>query len=290
MRTSRGELLFYIINYAVLTVAAVSCLLPLLHIVSLSLSGAQEVMSGSVVFWPKNIDVQSYDALFKGTGIVRAFGNSVVITVVGVLLSMLLTIIAAYPLSRKILYGRKAILLAIVFTMLFSGGLIPLYLLVKALGLVNTYAALWLPGLITTFNMLILRSFFENIPEELFESSRIDGCGEWRLLASIVLPLSLPALATIALFYGVHYWNAFMSVLIYINDTNKHNMTVLVQNMVQSQSILQELNMEGGKKDFMAPEGVKAAGIIVMTVPMLAVYPFIQKYFVKGVMLGSVKG
>lgn len=159
----------------------------------------------------------------------------------------------------------------------------------KSLGLINSYWAIWLPGLLSTYNMLVMRTFFENIPEEVEEAARIDGCSEMRLLLQIFLPLSMPVIATLVLFYGVGYWNSFMNVLIYINQTDKYNLTVLVQQMIQSQSLLQELVSEGEPVQ-VVPESLKAAGILVMVIPMLVVYPFLQKYFVKGVMLGSVKG
>jgi putative aldouronate transport system permease protein len=204
---------------------------------------------------------------------------------------MAFTIMAAYPLSRKDFNARRFFTLAIVFTMLFSGGLIPTFLVVKSLGLVNTYGSLWLPGLISTFNMLIMKSFFENIPEELMEAAKMDGCGEARLLIQIILPLSLPVLATLTLFYGVGYWNSFFSLLIYIQDSNKVNLAVMVQQMIQSQSLMQEINnLQPDDIQQMTPESIKASGIIVMMVPMLIVYPFLQKYFVKGVMLGAIKG
>jgi len=291
MKTNASEKLFYGINYVLLTLVALLCLLPLVHLASVSLSGKDAVLSGFVSFWPVDATKESYEMLFAGTPVVRAFMNSVTITLVGVALSMVFTIFAAYPLSRKVFFGRRYLTLAIVFTMLFQGGLIPTYLVIKQLGLIDSYGSLWLPGLVSTFNMLIMRSFFENIPEELEEAARIDGSGEWRLLLRIVLPLSLPMLATIALFYGVHYWNSFFNVLIYMNSPEKYNLTVLIQQMVRSQAVLQELNsMSAEDAANVTPEGIKAAGIMVMIIPMLIVYPLLQKYFVKGVMIGAIKG
>jgi putative aldouronate transport system permease protein len=289
MRTTLGERIFYGINYTVLLLIGLSCLFPLLHIIALSFSDIQEIASGRVTFYPKGWNTEAFGALLAGTRAIDAFKNSVVLTVFGVTLSMLGTIVVAYPLSRRILFGRRIFTLAAVFTMLFSGGMIPTYLVVKSLGLMNSYWAIWLPGLISTYNLLVMRTFFENIPEEVEEAARMDGCSEVGLLIRIYLPLSLPVIATLVLFYGVGYWNSFMSVLIYINETGKYNLTVLVQQMIQSQSLLQELVSEGEPIQIV-PESLKAAGILVMVIPMLAVYPFLQKYFVKGVMLGSVKG
>ncbi|NQX48527.1 carbohydrate ABC transporter permease [Paenibacillus tritici] len=291
MQSTKGEKVFYGFNYLLLTLAGILCLLPLLHLASLSLSGKDAVLSGFVTLWPVEFTISSYTMLFEGTPVVRAFGNSLLITLVGVAASMLFTIFAAYPLSRRDFYGRRTLTLAIVFTMLFTGGLIPTYLVVSSLGLVDSYAALWLPALVSTYNMMIMRSFFENIPEELVEAARIDGSGEWRLLAGIILPLSLPVLATIGLFYGVYYWNSFFNVMIYMNSPEKINLTVLIQQMVKSQSVLQELNtMNSQEAVNITPEGIKAAGIMVMVIPMLVVYPLLQRYFVKGVTIGAIKG
>lgn len=229
--------------------------------------------------------------LFEGTPVVRAFGNSLLITLVGVAASMLFTIFAAYPLSRRDFYGRRTLTLAIVFTMLFTGGLIPTYLVVSSLGLVDSYAALWLPALVSTYNMMIMRSFSRTFRRSLIEAARIDGSGEWRLLAGIILPLSLPVLATIGLFYGVYYWNSFFNVMIYMNSPEKINLTVLIQQMVKSQAVLQEVNtMNSQEVVNITPEGIKAAGIMVMVIPMLIVYPLLQRYFVKGVTIGAIKG
>ncbi|WNQ10754.1 carbohydrate ABC transporter permease [Paenibacillus aurantius] len=291
MKATWGEKVFYSVNYLLLALAALSCLLPIVHVAAVSLSDSHSVMSASVSLWPVGWTLESYRTLIEGTGIVRAFKNNTVLTVVGVVLSMAATVMAAYPLSRPYFYWRRKLTLAVVFTMLFGGGLIPTYLVIKSLGLINSYGAIWLPGLVSAFNMLVLKTHFEGLPSEMEEAARMDGCGEWRLLAQVVLPLSLPVLAALTLFYAVGYWNAFMNVLIYINSPEKHNMTVLVQQMVQSQSLLQEIN--GIQQDDikqMTPEGIKTAGILVMIVPMLIVYPFLQKYFVKGVMIGAVKG
>ncbi|PMC35643.1 ABC transporter permease [Bacillus sp. UMB0899] len=291
MKSTLGDKIFYSVNYIVLTIISITCLFPIVHMAAVSLSDPNSIMSGQVSIWPKGWTFEAYTTLIEGTNILGAFKNSVVITVVGVGLSMLFTIMAAYPLSRKYFYARKTFTLLMVFTMLFGAGIIPSYLVVKSLGLVDSYFSLWLPGLISTYNMLVMKSFFENLPEELQEAARIDGCGEIRMLVNIILPLSVPMIATLSLFYAVGYWNSFMNVLIYINDSDMYNLSVLVQQMVQSQSVMQELN-EVMPEDIqnVTPESVKAAGVMVMIIPMLVVYPFLQKYFVKGVLIGSIKG
>ncbi|TDF94377.1 carbohydrate ABC transporter permease [Paenibacillus piri] len=293
MKSTVGEKWFYAINYIILTLLGVTCLFPLINTIAISLSDTHAIASGRVTFYPIGWNTEAFVSLLKGTRILSGLQNSMIITVVGVALSMSVTIMTAYPISRSIFYGRRFFTLAMVFTMLFSGGLIPTYLVVKALGLMNSYFALWLPALISTYNLLVMRTFFENIPTEVDDAARIDGCSEMAYLMRIVLPLSMPVIATLTLFYSVGYWNMFMNVLIYIHETSKFNLTVLVQNMIQSQNLLQELVNSGvtsGVQVEVVPESLKAAGVLVMVVPMLLVYPFLQKYFVKGVMLGSVKG
>lgn len=291
MKDTAGEKLFYAVNYVLLSIAALICLLPILHIVAVSLSDSLHVASGRVSFWPKGWTLEPYRVLTRGSNILAAFKNSVVITVFGTVFSMVCTIMAAYPLSRKSMYARRFFTLAIVFTMLFGAGIIPTFLVMKAVGLVNTYWAIWMAGLISAYNMLVMKTFFEGLPTELEEAARIDGCGEWRLLLQIVLPLSKPMLAALTLFYGVSYWNQFMNVVIFINETAKYNLTVLVQNMLRSQMLMQELNnIHPEDVQNLTPETIKAAGVVVMILPMLVVYPLLQKYFVKGVMIGAIKG
>ncbi|NHN29786.1 carbohydrate ABC transporter permease [Paenibacillus agricola] len=290
MKATKGETIFYAVNYIVLAAIALTCLLPFIHIIALSLSDRAAVESGHVFFWPVGLQFTAYKIFFITSPAFSAFKNSIIITVVGVALSMLGTVLAAYPLSRNYLIGRRYFVLAMVFTMLFSGGLIPTYLVVKNLSLIDSYWAIWLTSFISTYNMLLMRSYFENIPHEVEESARIDGCSDVSLLIRIILPLSLPMLATLALFYGINYWNTFMSVLMYINTSQLQNLTVVVQAMLQKNDLLNSPSLNADEQQMVATEMVKSVGVVVLVVPMLVVYPFLQKYFVKGVMLGSVKG
>ncbi|NHN34147.1 carbohydrate ABC transporter permease [Paenibacillus agricola] len=291
MKETAGEKCFYVFNYVVLSIAGLSCILPFMHVFALSFSDSAAITSGFVIFWPIDWTGAAYSTLIVGTNILKAFLNSVIITVIGVILSMTFTIMAAYPLSRPYFYYRRLFTLGIVFTMIFSGGLVPTFLVIKGLGLVNSYGAIWITGLVSAFNMLVMKSFFENIPVEMEEAARMDGCNEFKLLFKVMLPLSVPVLAALTLFYGVGYWNAFMSVLIYINDTLKFNLTVLVQQMVRSQSLMQEMNrLQPEDILTMTPDSIKAAAVLIMVAPMLLVYPFLQKYFIKGIMLGAIKG
>lgn len=291
MKDSLGDKIFYTINNIMLTIIGLLCLLPILNIIAVSFSSEHAVNSGSVGLLPVGFSLNSYEKLIKGTNVVRTFQNSVLITVVGILLSVTATIIAAYPLSKRGFFGRKFFAKAVVFTMLFSGGIIPTYLVIRQFGFINHYTALWIPSLVNSYNLLVMKTFFENIPLEMEESAKIDGCGEFRLLLQIVLPLSVPVIATMILFYGVGYWNVFMPVLMYMNNPIKYNLTVLIQQMILNQELLRNINANITDIDVpIAADGIKAAGIVIILLPMMVVYPFVQKHFVKGVMLGAVKG
>lgn len=290
MKESTGGKVFVIFIHVVLIIISLTCILPFLHLIALSVSSGHAVDLGQVWFWPVGLDFTVYQYFFENTPALRAFTNSVIITLCGTTLSMLATVLTAYPLSRRYLYARKPITTAALFTMLFGGGMIPTYLVMNSLHLTNTYWSLWFGGLISTYNMLIMKSYFESIPGEVADSAQIDGCGEVQLLTRIILPLSLPMLATLTLFYGVGYWNMFMSVILYISKTNLQNLTVIVQGMLQIQGNFNVSAMDMMQQQEMVSEKLKAVGVMVMVVPMLAVYPFLQKYFVKGIMLGSIKG
>ncbi|MBR1408614.1 MAG: carbohydrate ABC transporter permease [Clostridia bacterium] len=292
MKTTRSERIFYAVNYIVLTLGAVICVLPFLHVASQSLSSYRANTSGLVGIVPVEFNVDAYKQLFQGTRILPALLNSVKITVVGTVLSMLCSVMAAYPLSRQHFWGRKFFMKAIVFTMLFNGGMIPTYLNMRSLGLVNSYGALWMLNLINPYNMIIIRSFFEEMPQELIDAAKIDGCTEMQTLWHIILPLSLPVLVTVGMFYLIWYWDLFQGVLIYITDTKKYNLVVLVNQLINQNDIVDKLNRRSGSAMAVqiSPEMIRSAGIMIMVIPIICIYPFLQKYFVKGVMIGSVKG
>lgn len=292
MRETRGDKILNVFNYVLLALAGLVCILPVVNVFATAFSDSVAVESGQVGLWPVNPTLDSFKLLIKGTMAFKAFGNSVVITLVGTTFSMLMTIAAAYPLSKSYFVLNGFFTKAIVFTMLFSGGMIPSYIVIQKFGLIDNYAALWLPAAISTYNMLIMRTFFHNIPAEIEEAAIIDGCGELRLMWGIYLPLSVPVIATLTLFYGVAHWNAFMSVLLYINDPAKQNLSVLVQQMIKSMNVLNNEIINANPEDLKAvtTAGIRASGVVVMVLPMLAVYPVLQKYYVKGIMLGSVKG
>ena len=291
MKSTFGEKVFYTFCYIFLALAALSCLIPLMNLLALSFSGAEAVTSGKVSLFPVDFSFESYKTLFKITPILGAFKNSVILTIIGVLLNITLSIMTAYPLSRTYFAGRAFFSKIIVFTMLISGGILPNFILMKSLGLINTYGAVWLVTMISTYNVLIMKTFFQNIPIELTEAAHVDGCGEFRLLLQIILPLSKALLATMVLFYMVGNWNEFLNTLMFISEPKKYTMTVVVQEMIRNSTMLTDAAfMDPETAKHMTGEGIQAAGIFVMMLPMLIVYPFLQRFFIEGVMLGSIKG
>lgn len=277
------------LNYILLALCAYATLFPFVNIIAMSFSSSRAINAGEVFMWPIEFNLDAYHNLIRDGQLIVAMKNTVVITLVGTVLNMLLTIMAAYPLSKTRLKGRNIMLMAILFTMLFSGGLIPKFLLVNTLGLVNTYWALWLPALISAYNLFVMKSFLEGLPEELEESAAIDGASEFRILWQIVLPLSKPVIAALTLFYAVGWWNSYMNVLIYIRSTDKLSIMVKLYQMIDLVSS-ELLRGEGVMQAVITPESIRAAAIVFAIVPILCVYPFLQRHFIKGVLLGSIKG
>jgi putative aldouronate transport system permease protein len=291
MRITPGERVFYFFNYLFLTLVALSCLYPFVYIIATSFSSSRAVNSGEVFLWPVDFNFESYKRLLLDGQIFRAMRNTVLMTMVGTALNMVFTILCGYALSKKRLFGRGPIMALIVFTMMFGGGLIPNFLLIRNLHLMNTYWALWLGGLVSTYNMIVLRTFFQGIPESLEEAAQIDGAGDPYILVRIVLPLSGAALATIALFYAVGWWNTYFSAVLYISSTLKYPLMVKLRTMLDAATSVNTLAERGVYEEIIvAPETYKAASIVVSILPIMLVYPFLQKHFVKGVLIGSVKG
>ncbi|GMK38741.1 putative ABC transporter permease protein YtcP [Paenibacillus sp. CCS19] len=284
-----GNRMFNAINYLLLTVIALITILPFIHIVAGSFTTNAELAAKRFVLIPTQWSFDAYTFIFSTNTIMRAMAVSVGITLFGTLFSMLLTSLMAYGLARKDLDGRRFLNLFVVITMLFHGGLIPTFIVVKNLGLINSYASLILPAAISAFNMIILRSFFQNIPDGLEESARIDGCSDFGTLFRIVLPLSMPALATISLFYAVTYWNTYSNAIFYLSDSDKWPIQVLLRQIV----VLASGFESDASLDSTVPppdQAVKMAVIVVSTLPILIVYPFLQKHFAKGALVGSIKG
>lgn len=290
MRDRTANRVFDTINFIVLTACVLICLAPFLHILAISLSSTRAITSGEVNLFPVEIEWQAYVQVFTDSSMIRSLGFTILLTCLFTVLCMVMTVAAGYPLSKKNLKGRKLVMFVIVVTMFFSGGLIPEYILIRNLHLLDSLWALVLPGLINPFYLIILISFFNNIPESLEESAEIDGSSQYRTLISIVLPLSLPVIATLSLFYAVGRWNGFSDTLMYIQSPELYPLQLKLYQLIQNNMVTELMQMEGTQMHKMMPESLKAASVIFATVPILIVYPWLQRYFVSGVMLGAVKG
>jgi putative aldouronate transport system permease protein len=265
-------------------------LVPILHLASVSLSSNAAILSNKVTVLPVEWSTLAYQTVLRDVKMFNSLLFTIVLVVLFTVICMIMTVCAAYPLTKKRLKGRDFFLLIILFTMFFSGGLIPEYLLVKSLKLTNTIWALVLPGMINAFYLLILKSFFSSIPEELEESARIDGSSHLGSLLRIVLPLSLPVLATLSLFYAVGRWNGFMDALFYITNQDMYPIQLKLYQLVISNQMSDATATEGMNATAPIPESLKAASIMFATVPILLVYPWLQRYFISGIMIGAVKG
>lgn len=261
---------------------------PLVGVIGTSFASQTDIIKSSgLVLWPDHPTLDAYRTIFTGGVVTRALFVSVGITVFGTLASLLVTVGMAYGLSRREVTGSRFILMTALFTMLFNAGIIPNFLLVKGLGLYDTYAALVMPTLVSAFNLVVLRSFFMNLPEELYDAAKVDGAGDFRILVRIVLPLSKAVLAVISLFYAVTYWNAFFNSLLYLNDSDKWPLPMVLRTYVlQGQS----LNAASAGEVLAPQQAVQMAVLVIAVVPILCVYPFLQRYFTKGVLTGAVKG
>ena len=267
------------------------CILPILNIAATSFSSARAITSNEVVFLPVEFSLDAYKTVFSSGPLLKSMAYSILITLIQVALSVTMTVLIAYPLSETKLVGRKPIWMFVLFTMCFSGGMIPLYLLLNDLSMLNTMWSLILPGAISTYNMILMRTYFSSIPSALKEAALIDGADDATVLMKIILPLSKSMLATIALFYGVSRWNAVQDGLIYITDPNKFILQVRLKNIIMSSSALDEMISEGNNNNMMLQsDQIRSASLCFSILPVMLVYPFLQKYFVKGVMIGSVKG
>ena len=273
---------------ALLTLIGISMTFPFIYVIAVSLSSYEDVINGGFVFNPSHFNLDAYRTVLEGGVVTRALRVSIGLTLVGTAINVFMTTTLAYGLSRVSVAGSKFVLLVVLFTFLFQPGLIPKFLLVKELGLLNTYASLVLPGMISAFNLVVLRNFFMNVPQELRDSARVDGANDLRVLWDVVLPLSKAVLAVIALFYGVALWNIFFDAILYLNDTDKWPIQVILnQYVVQGNPIAQRPVTSGPPAP---PEQIRMAVLVVATMPILLVYPFLQRYFMRGVLTGAIKG
>lgn len=298
VKETKRDRIFLICNYIYVFFAFLIVFYPLVYMVSASISDPKLVGSGEMWLFPKGITFDGYKRVFENTSIWIGYGNTILYTVVGTTINLVVTLPAAYALSRKDFIGRNFFMGMFMVTMFFGGGLVPSYLLVKQLGMIDTIWAIVIPSAASIWNIIVSRTFFQSsIPKELQEAAQIDGCTNMRLFVKIILPLSMPIIAVMALFYGVGNWNSYFSALIYLNDSAKYPLQLVLRQIL----VLQQMAAQGGgaidastaaamnsKAEIAAL--VKYAVIIVATVPIIAIYPFLQRYFVQGVMIGSVKG
>jgi putative aldouronate transport system permease protein len=290
VKTSVGEKIFNGVNMIILFILGLMTLLPFLHVVAKSLSSQVAISLGKVVFWPVNLQFDTYRYVLSEAQFLNSFQNSVIITVAGTLLALILTVMVAYPLSKPRLKGRKFFLLCFVFIMLFSGGMVPNYLLYKTFGMLNSYWALIVPGLMSVFNILLVKTFFEGLPDSVEESARIDGASNFTVLFRIVLPMALPVLAAVGLFFAVAYWNSYFSAVLYITKPDLKPLQLYLYELISQTSAEMGADVDVDRLMNVDPESIRATTIILSTLPILCLYPFLQKYFVKGITIGSVKG
>lgn len=287
------DFIFDAINMFLLSIILIITVYPLIYTVSASLSDPMEILNARVWLLPKGFTLDAYKRVFSYDDIMVGYINTIKYTFVGVIVNIIMTIAGAYPLSIKSFYGKKAITLFLTFTMFFSGGLIPTYMIIKKLGLVNSFWVMILPVAVSMWNIIITRTFFQNsIPYELHEAAYIDGCSDIGILMKIVLPLSTPIIAVMVIFYGVGHWNAFFNALIYLSDRKRYPLQLVLREILiinQAQDVV----VEDGQTMFemvMMAEKIKYAVIVVSSLPVLLMYPMAQRFFVKGVMIGAIKG
>lgn len=291
IKRGRSEVAFSVFNYIFFVILCIIMVYPFWHVVMMSLSSVEATAKGGVFLWPKGFNLDTYIKVFKDPSIWSGYFTTIIVTLAGTFLGTLFTATTAYPLSKKDLPFGKIMLFLVLFTMLFSGGMIPGYLLMKNLNLIDNRLSLVLPGLISAYNVIIMKSFFQSISESLEESAKIDGATEVTIFWKIVLPLSKATVATIALFTAVGYWNDYFSTVLYINTKERWALQAVLRYMLtNTNQAMQSAGVTVAAATNVTAATIKAASVVVATVPILCVYPFVQKYFVKGVMIGGVKG
>lgn len=286
-----GDICLDIFVYVFLILLAVSTLFPFLNVFSKAVSAEWAVISGKVGIVPIDFQLDTMKFVVTSSQFLNSFGVSLIVTVIGTFASIILTALTAYPLSKKNIPGVKLVLVMFVFSMLFVGGMIPNYLLIKSLGLMNSLGSLILPGMMNVFNLLLIKTYYESVPQSLEESASIDGASNLTILFKIIIPISKPVLATVCLFYAVSYWNDYINPLIYINSQDLKPLQLYLRDV----AVVMDNNSAGIMKSAdemmnLTPDGVRAATIIASTVPILLIYPLLQRHFIKGILIGSVKG
>ncbi|WP_127584645.1 carbohydrate ABC transporter permease [Paenibacillus koleovorans] len=289
IKTSAGEKAFDTFNVLLLLALCATILIPFLFVLASSLSSTTALIQGRVRLWPVEFNLDNYAMVMTNAVFWRSFGISVLVVTIGTLLNMFMTVVTAYPLSRPKLKGKKAVLLGIVFTMIFQAPIVPTYILVKQLGLLNSIWALIIPAALSAFNLLICLTSFRSLPEELLEAARVDGMNEYRILYRIVVPLSIPILVTLILFYAVGHWNNYFAPLLYITKSSIRPLQLYLYNIIAQFNMSDTFPEALDAAQKVSPQGLQMTVIIVSSLPILLIYPFIQKHFIKGALLGSIK-
>lgn len=292
IKRSPGDQAVQAALYIFIAAFALITLLPFVYVVAGSFATERELTERSFFLFPHTVSFNAYEYIFRTGDAFRGLKNSFVVTVVGVAINMSFSCLLAYPLSRPYFRGRNVITTMVIITMLFSGGMVPSYILItNILKLNNTFWALWLPGAINAFNMIIIKNYFQGLPAELEEAARMDGCNDAQIFARIILPLSKPVLASVSLFYAVSHWNSYFNAMMYISDRDKEVIQIVLRRIIfASSSVAVETGVDWGILGTPPEKSVKMATTVVATLPILIIYPFVQKYFTQGVMVGAVKG
>jgi len=289
VKVSKGRMVFQIINYILLFLIMLVTLYPVLHVLAASVSGYQYLAQGKVTIFPIGFNLRAYYRVVHFPMIWRSYLNTVIYTVLGTTINLVMTAMAAYPISRPKFYGQRFMSLVIVFAMLFSAGTIPTFLLVTNLGMYDTIWSIVIPGAVSSFNVILLKNFFGQIPNELQESASLDGASQMTVLFKIFIPLSKPGLMTVGLFYAVGHWNSYFSAMLYLQRRELYPLQIILRDIVIN-SNMSEFAIDVANSVDQIGESIKYATIMFATLPIMFVYPFVQKYFVKGIMIGSVKG
>jgi ABC-type glycerol-3-phosphate transport system permease component len=294
MKLSSSAKVFYFVDFIFLLFCGTMVLIPLLNVFAQSLSAPESVLSGRVTLWPRNFTLKTFQMILRNRNILVGYANTLYYASLGTVINLVLTVMCAYPLSRSDFWGRNFFTLIFAFTMMFSGGMIPTYIVIKDLGLMDTRWVMMLPSAMTVWNMVLCRTFFQNtIPKEMYESAELDGASDIKTLTSIVLPLSTPIIAVLALFYAVStHWNAYFDAMMYLKSQNLYNIQLILRNAIANITAL--LNQTGDlsavEQSLALAEASKYVIIVISMLPVLVIYPFVQKYFIRGIMIGAIKG
>jgi ABC-type glycerol-3-phosphate transport system permease component len=294
LRLSLVDRWFYIVDYILLFFCGLVVLLPLLNVFAQSLSSPEAVLGGRVLFWPRNFTLSTFKMILRNRNIIVGYGNTFFYAAAGTAINLFMTVICAYPLSRADLAGKNIFMMIFAFTMMFSGGMIPTYIIIRNLGLMDTRWVMLLPNAMTVWNMILARTFFQNtIPKELYESAELDGASDIKTLLAVVLPLSTPILAVLTLFYAVTtHWNAYFNAMMYLSSQRLFNIQLILRNAIANIAALidQTANLALMEQSLGVAEAGKYVIIVISMLPVLIIYPFVQKYFIKGIMIGAIKG